>query len=183
MHLALGPIVRLLTRQLYKEIESQPSWHNPFKLPKEATEELIFWLENIKGQNGFTFKPRPTTTKVVFTDASSTGYGGFVAQRLSEILCVGKFNQMEMSTGSTERKLSAANYVLKSFGPLLSNERVQINLDNFGATRILSVGSSKMQIFQHCINLISVYIHSGSQESLIVALIGLVSTKIQTIGP
>ena len=158
MHLALGPIVRLLTRQLYKEIESQPSWHSPFQLPKEAADELNFWLENITERNGFTFKPRPTTTKVVFTDASSTGYGGFIAQRLSETLCVGKFNETEMSTGSTERELAAADYVLKSFGPLLSNESVQINLDNFGASRILSVGSSKMhlqkiaiQIFGHCI--------------------------------
>ena len=63
-----------------------------------------------------------------------------------------------MSTGSTERELAAADYVLKSFGPLLSNESVQINLDNFGASRILSVGSSKMhlqkiaiRIFGHCI--------------------------------
>ena len=118
-------LVRLLTRQLYKEIESQPSWHSPFQLPKEAADELNFWLENITERNGFTFKPRPTTTKVVFTDTSSTGYGGFIARRLSETLCVGKFNETEMSTGSTERELAAVDYVLKSFGPLLSNESVQ----------------------------------------------------------
>ena len=100
-------LVRLLTRQLYKEIESQPSWHSPFQLPKEAADELNFWLENITERNGFTFKPRPTTTKVVFTDASSTGYGGFIAQRLSETLCVGKFNETDVHRVNRTRTSSS----------------------------------------------------------------------------
>ena len=158
MQLALGPIVRLFTRNIYQLIESRITWFEPIALTKSASNELIFWLNNIKSRNGFTFKPRPTTSKIVFTDASSSGYGGFIAQRLSEIICVGKFNEFEKATSSTSRELSAVRYILESFGSLLANESVQINIDNLSASRVLSVGSSKqhlqsiaIDIFKHCL--------------------------------
>ena len=157
MHLALGPIVRLFTRNLYKVIESRLSWFHPISLSSDAVSELKFWLHNIDSRNGFTFKPHPTTSKIVFTDASSSGYGGFIAERLNKIICVGKFSEFERETSSTSRELLAVNHVLKSFGPRLSHESIQINIDNLSACHILSVGSSKehlqslsIEIFNHC---------------------------------
>ena len=50
-------------------------------------------------------------------------------------------------------------YVVESFGNILSGESVQVNVDNFSASIILLVGSSKphlqkiaIEIFQHCTN-------------------------------
>ena len=158
MHLALGPIVRLFTRNLYRLIESRITWYEPIVLTNEAIEELNFWLKNIHFRNGFTFKPRPTTSKMIFTDASESGYGGFIAERLNKVICVGRFDEFEKATSSTARELSAINYVLKSFGSKLKNESIQINIDNISAVRILSVGSSKqhlhllsLEIFNHCV--------------------------------
>ena len=157
MHLALGPIVRLFTRNLYRMIETRESWYHPISLSDEALSELKFWLHNINSKNEFTFKPRPTTSKIVFTDASSFGYGGFIAERLNRVICVGKFNEVEKATSSTTRELTAVEHVLKSFGARLAHESIQINIDNLNACHILSVGSSKqhlqslaIDIFNHC---------------------------------
>ena len=159
MHLAVGPLVRLFTRQLYLQIETKNSWYEPMKLGDPARSELLFWRENITKVNGFTFKPRPTTTKIIFTDASAYAYGGFTCERLDEVICSGKFTENEKLTSSTNRELLAVKYVLESFGNILSGESVQVNVNNFSASRILSVGSSKphlqkiaIEIFQHCTN-------------------------------
>ena len=59
---------------------------------------------------------------------------------------------------STPRELSAVKYVLQSFGHIIANESIQVNKDNIGACRILSVGSSKkhlqslvVDVFKHCV--------------------------------
>ena len=151
MHLALGPIVRLFTRNLYRMIETRESWYHPISLSDEALSELKFWLHNINSKNEFTFKPRPTTSKIVFTDASSFGYGGFIAERLNRVICVGKFNEVEKATSSTTRELTAVEHVLKSFGARLAHESIQINIDNLNACHILSVGSEgNLLVFTFC---------------------------------
>ena len=158
MHLAIGPIVRLMTRNLYVLIESRSTWYQPITLTENAVNELQFWLENIQQRNGITFKPRPTTSKIMFTDASDSGYGGFIAERLGNTVCVGKFQEKERDESSTTRELTAVKYVLGSFGSILQNESIQINVDNLNACRILSVGSSKqhlqslaLDIFLYCL--------------------------------
>ena len=159
MHLAVGPIVRLMTRNMYVLIESRVTWYHPIALTEGAFNELRFWIGNIQSRNGVTFKPRPTTSKVVFTDASDSGYGGFIAERLGKTICVGKFQEFEIGTSSTTRELSAVKYVIGSFGFILKNESIQVNVDNLAACHILSVGSSKahlqslaLKIFKYCLS-------------------------------
>ena len=158
MHLALGPIVRLFTRHTYASIEERVSWYQSIELTAEAREELIFWLDNIEQLNGCTFKPQPTTSRIVFTDASDHGYGGFTMSRLHQHICAGRFNHHEASQSSTHRELLAVKYMLQSYGKLIRKESLQIHMDNFSATRILSVGNTKkplqslaIDIFHHCI--------------------------------
>ena len=47
MHLAIGPLVRLFTRNMYHEIENRVSWYEPKIISKETKDELEFWLNNI----------------------------------------------------------------------------------------------------------------------------------------
>ena len=77
MCLAIGPPVRLFTRNMYHEIENRVSWYKPKIISKKTKDELEFWLNNIYIYNGYTFKPRALTTFLVFTDASGDGYRGF----------------------------------------------------------------------------------------------------------
>ena len=153
MHQCIGPIVRLFTRNIYSEIESRTSWHDPLNLKISTRDELCFWLENLKSLNGYSIKPKPVTTKVLFTDASEKGYGGYTCNRLSKIICKGNFTPTEMSTSSTLRELLAVKYVLISVGHILSGESIQLNLDSYNSTRILTVGSSKQHLQQIAIDI------------------------------
>ena len=44
------------------------------------------------------------------------------------------------------REIIAVKYVLDSFGEMLRNQSVQVNIDNSSACRILSVGSTKSHL-------------------------------------
>ena len=93
MHLAIGPLVRLFTRSMYCDIASANSWYQRSKIGKKSSEELTFWLNHIQHFNGCTFSHRPTTTQMLFTDASENGYGGSMVQRMQKLLCSGKFER------------------------------------------------------------------------------------------
>ena len=82
MHLEIGPLVRLSTRNMYRFIEKRISWFEQKLISKNVKEELEFWRDNINIYNGCTFKPRPLTSCLLFTDASDEGYGGFVLKHL-----------------------------------------------------------------------------------------------------
>ena len=87
MHLAIGPLVRLFTRNMYRFIEKRISWFEQKLVSKNVKEELEFWRDNINIYNGYTFKPRPLTSCLLFTDASDEGYGGFVLKHLNKETC------------------------------------------------------------------------------------------------
>ena len=72
MHMALGPIVRLFTRNLYRLIESRQTWYEPMLLTSEAKNKLWFWKNNLDHINGYSLKPNPVSTRIVFTDASDS---------------------------------------------------------------------------------------------------------------
>lgn len=146
MHLAVGELVRLLTRSLYSDIEKQPTWYVPFQLTEQSLEELKFWHKNINNLNGLSIKSNPVTSKIIFTDASAHSYGGFVCQRLSKQICRGSFSKFENNLSSTARELLAVKYVIESFKYILSKQCIQINVDSLNASRILSVGSPKRHL-------------------------------------
>ena len=60
--------------------------------------------------NGYKFKPRPLTMRVMFTDAEE-GYGGFIASRLNDIIFCSKFSQNEKQTSLKSRESFAVKYV------------------------------------------------------------------------
>ena len=153
MHLSIGPLVRLFTRYLYRTIENRNTWFDFIHIDSETRFELQFWYDNIEQRNGYTFKPCPSYTNIVFTDASDTGYGGFYCNRLGKVLCTGKFSNLEKTTSSTSRELLAIKFVLESFEKILTNESVTVHVDNINAARILSVGSSKVHLQNICLDI------------------------------
>ena len=136
MHLAVGPLLRLFTRHLYREIEQRTSWYVPVQLSREAISELTFWLDNIVYFNGFTFKHSPTTSQIVFTDAAGSGWGGFMLFRLEKLICNGKFSIFERQQSSTYRELLAVKLVFQSCRPLFGRSL----LANFLAADQLRAG-------------------------------------------
>ena len=56
---ALGQVVRLMTRNLYKCLEPAYSlgWGSLTSLTDSAREELVFWEANLRKLNGFAISP------------------------------------------------------------------------------------------------------------------------------
>ena len=52
MFLAIGNIVRLMSRAMYAQISAQNSWFSNFCLEDSVVEELVFWPSNLGHLNG-----------------------------------------------------------------------------------------------------------------------------------
>ena len=76
MSLALGPVTWLMTRSLYAVLNSKPAWCQKLVLTPEALMEVRFWVGEMENFNGQHIWPRPSAVRLVYSDASSTGYGG-----------------------------------------------------------------------------------------------------------
>jgi len=85
--------------------------------------------------------------RVVYSDASNTGYGGYTVEHGGQIVS-GQWDQEESLQSSTWRELRAVRMVLMSFESKLHNERVCWFTDNQNVVRIVLHGSKKL-ILQH----------------------------------
>ena len=80
MWLGLGDIVRLMTRALYRLLQSRASWCDILRLDVECMREIEFWLDNIGAYNRQSLWHSPSAVRIVFSDASDTGYGGYIVE-------------------------------------------------------------------------------------------------------
>ena len=80
MQMVLGKIVRLKTRELYKCIDSRLNWDSPVYISKKAEQEVKFWSESVRLLNdkGKDLAENLDFELMLFCDASSEGYGGFL---------------------------------------------------------------------------------------------------------
>ena len=80
MFLAIGNIVRLMSRAMYAQISAQNSWFSNFYLEDSVVEELVFWQSNLDHLNGRRIWCKSSAVRVAYSDASDTGYGGFIVE-------------------------------------------------------------------------------------------------------
>ena len=158
MGLALGPVTRLMTRSLYGVLNAKSSWCQTLLLTAEATEELSFWLRHIRNFNGQNIWPKASAVRVVYTDASGTGFGGYCVEHGDQVV-TGQWSEEEAKQSSTWRELRAVHLVLDSICHRLQNHRVRWFTDNQNVVRIVLYGSRKptlqeeaLAIFATCVN-------------------------------
>ena len=156
--LAVGPLSRLFTRQMYLAIESRSAWDHTFHFSSALLEELRFRYCNIDSFNDYSLRPPPDSSTVIFSDASDVGFGGLSAS-LDGVTAGGMFTAEDLGQSSTFRELKAIYYVSLPCAERLKRRRVKVFTDNQGAARIVSVGSSKvrlqsvaMSIFDFCLS-------------------------------
>ncbi len=145
MGLAIGPVSRFMTRSLYTVLEARQAWGDCLTLSCEAQAELRFWLASLADYNSQPIWYSPSAMRVVYSDASDTGYGGYVVEHGS---CVsfGQWTAEEAIQSSTWRELAAVWRVIQAVAPKLGNVRVRWFTDNQNVARILQVGSRKPQL-------------------------------------
>ena len=103
---AIGPISRFLTRQMYLAIVSRSAWDHIFRFPPALLEELKFWFSNIESFNGYSIRPPPDSSTVVFSNANDAAFGGFSAS-LDSTVASGMFTIDDLGQSSTFRELKA----------------------------------------------------------------------------
>jgi len=146
LYLAVGPIARLLTRQMHATIEARSLWDCSFSVSSPLSEELRFWSTNI----GYGIQPKLTPGAVIFCDASDYAFRGFRI-KLNDQPVSGMFRRFECQPSSTFRELKAIFYVIKAHVASLRHKKVKVFTDNENASRIVSVGSPKQHL--HCLAL------------------------------
>ena len=144
MSVPIGPVARLMTRSLYGLLNTRQAWCDMLivTVTPEAQAELEFWLREMAKFNGQDIWPSPSAVRVVYTDASLQGYGGYTVEHGCHI-AQGHWLQEEAVKSSTWRELRAVRQVLEAFAPKLRNERVRWFMDNQNVTRIIATGSKK----------------------------------------
>jgi len=165
MSIAIGPLTRLFTRQMYKFIDDKNSlgctWDSYRPLTTEVKSELTFWKSNLSAVNGLEFKTSPEITKICYSDASQYAYGGFIVEKLNNVIAQGNFSNFEANTSSTYRELSAVKNVLSSLAHKLKNNAVQWNSDNENVTRIINAGSTKEYLQKLAIDIYNINVRNN----------------------
>ena len=145
MSLALGPVARFMTQELYSLLETRSSWCEFLAVPKEAREELLFCEDCLQEHSSQPIWYSPSAVRCVYSDASDTGYGGYTVEHVCTLLKVTGLPK-EAKQSSTWRELVAVGRVLMSVAKKLRNIRVCWFTDNQNVVRILKVGSCKLHL-------------------------------------
>ena len=105
-HRALGPVVRHMTRNIYRFICSNVenfAWDYFLPIDSEVRDELLFWKNNLRTLDGFHFSPVQTEEVVNFevaSDASGVGVFAYLVDSNRQLLSR-PFNLDERSGSST----------------------------------------------------------------------------------
>ena len=155
----IGNVAQLRTRSMQWCIETRAGWDSSV-VNEEAFAELRFWQEQIDSLNGFAWEDTRLCTKVVYSDASSTGYGGYAVNTGPEI-CNGQWTAAESAMSSTWRELEAVRRMLIALQSSLAGHRVKWFTDNQNVVRIASLGSTKANLQEIAIGLNSVCVQNN----------------------
>ncbi|XP_044180060.1 uncharacterized protein LOC122961513 [Acropora millepora] len=158
MFLAIGNIVRLMSRAMYAQISAQNSWFSNFHLEDSVVEELYFWQSNLDHLNGRRIWFKSSAVRVAYSDASDTGYGGYIVELGPQVAAQGVWSADLAKESSTMREILAVRNVLQSFAPKLAGLCVKWHTDNQNVARIIGVGSrisglqsEAKRIFEVCV--------------------------------
>ena len=107
--------------------------------------ELQFWLNQLEHINGREIWHSPSALRVVYSDASATGYGGFTVEHGCH-RAHGAGSEEQTTKSSTWRELRAVKMVLESLVPKLTNQRIRWFSDNQNVVSIMEIGSKKSEL-------------------------------------
>ena len=102
MSLAIGPIACLCTRALYQVINSRRFWADKLMLSVDACEELRFWKSSLEAFNGQPIWFSRGITRIMYSDASSSGYGGYHKVEVGAEVAHGQWSSYEASLSSSK---------------------------------------------------------------------------------
>ena len=157
MHYVLGDIVYLMTKSISIDVQKAVSWNSYIVLSKDSLSMIQFWKKNLNSLNEKAFITDFACHTIAYSDASGTGFGGYVVETPINI-AHGMWSEDERLLSSTWRELMAVKRVLMSLRGRLANKHVKWFSDNQNVIRIVQRGSMKpalldiaLSIFEFCL--------------------------------
>ena len=127
--------------------------------------------------------------RLVFSDASSTGYGGYLESDNRTITFNGAWTIHESGQGSSWRELKAIQLIISQSQEFLKDKSVKCYTDNQAAASIISRGSNKPDlqdiaalIFSLCFKHKIYLVRNGFPDLVILQLIRSAEQLILIIG-
>ena len=150
MGLALGPVVRLWTRGIYRDICQANYCDRPFLVSQESQSEVFLWRDNFDGSGYPIWSPSPKVDVVTYSDASGEGWGGFAVQ-FSDKVARGCWSSANCMKNSTFRKVKAIRLVLESCSKEVRGKEVLNRTANKNAELVLPVGSRNKELHREAV--------------------------------
>ena len=158
MGIVIGSVCQIMTRFLSIDNLKARSWNSYIKLCDSSIDQLYFWKYNLASKYCRNVVEAYKTSKIVFSDASSIGYGSYEVNTVNGIVH-DMWTKEESLRSSTWRELCAVMRTLKAIKHILANQRVKWFTDNKNDCSIVKKGSMKrdlqelsLDIFQFCSN-------------------------------
>lgn len=124
MRLGVGPLARLRTRRMYSLLDMRVSWFDQLPKLEDVRQEFVFWQDCIEFFNGQRLWKSPSVVRVVYSDASGTGYAGYTVEHGYHI-ALGKLSEEEKRRSSTWRELAAVAKIVEAVSCKLKDNRVK----------------------------------------------------------
>ena len=150
-------MILLLTKSISIDVQKAVSWNSYIVLSKDSLSMIQFWKKNLNSLNEKAFITDFACHTIAYSDASGTGFGGYVVETPINI-AHGMWSEDERLLSSTRRELMAVTRVLMSLKGRLANKHVKWFSDNQNVIRIVQRGSMKpalldiaLSIFEFCL--------------------------------
>ncbi|KAK3090282.1 hypothetical protein FSP39_010613 [Pinctada imbricata] len=157
MSYVVGNIVYIMTKCISADILEASSWNQSIFLSTESINQIHFWKKNIQSISSRNFDVDFSCQTIVYSDASNTGYGGYIVHNPLSI-SHGMWTEVEKHQSSTWRELVAVERVLISISTFLRGKRIKWFSDNKNVVHIVEKGSMKshlqeiaLRIFNFCL--------------------------------
>ena len=132
--LVFGNICKLMTKAMYRKIESRQLWHFKLILDNHVQQELDFLRKEVNRLNfRFISTDLPSPSRFVYSDTSSTGCAAYIALDESPIFHK-IWTDLKMKQSSAWRELQCINLGLPSFKSLLASHTVKWFTDSQSVT-------------------------------------------------
>ena len=118
----------------------------------------MFWFIELSKFNGQYIWAKPSAVRVVYSDASATGFGGYTVKH-GGLIANGQWSEEEAKCSSTLQELSAVRMAQESFQSRLSNKRIRWFTDNQNVVRIVQYGSKNAALQSEALAIFSMHIH------------------------
>jgi hypothetical protein len=168
LFLALGPITRLRTRYLNRDMRpaltGTLSWNRHITLSDEAHQDVAFWVHTLHTLPPQPIvAPRPQPAHVLYTDAGENSWGATLymgsgyfqpSARPSHpppLVARADFTAAERVRDSTFRELTGIVGALRTFGGALRGQEFLIRTDSQAAVRIWCRGGSQALDLEGCL--------------------------------